>query len=67
MRFVGVRPGPLAGALARALLAAAAMAGVLALVGTGDVGVVAVILGGAAGVLVYAGALVALRAVTFGD
>jgi O-antigen/teichoic acid export membrane protein len=53
--------------LARALVAAAAMCGVMALFGTNDLGVVAIVLGGAAGVIAYVAMLLGLRAVTVAE
>lgn len=50
--------------LARALVAALAMTGVLALFGTSDLGPLAIILGGAAGVVTYVLALLATRAIS---
>ena len=55
---------PVARDLARALLAALAMTGVLAAFGTSDLGPVDFVVGGAAGVLAYVVALLAMRAVT---
>ena len=55
---------PIARDLVRCLVAAAAMTGVMALFGTHDLGALAIILGGGAGVAVYIGALLATRAVS---
>jgi O-antigen/teichoic acid export membrane protein len=52
---------PLLVSFGRALVAAAAMAGVLALFGTGDVGVPALLAGGLLGVAVYVGVLLLTR------
>jgi O-antigen/teichoic acid export membrane protein len=55
---------PVARDLARALLAAAAMSGVMAAFGTQHLSAVEIIVGGAAGVAVYVGVLLLTRAVT---
>ena len=52
---------PLATTVVRSLIAAAAAAGVLALIGTSDLSLLDVLLGGPAGLLVYVGVLFALR------
>jgi O-antigen/teichoic acid export membrane protein len=58
---------PVARDLARALLAAAAMSGVMAAFGTHHLGALAIVAGGIAGVAVYVGALLLTRAVTVGE
>jgi O-antigen/teichoic acid export membrane protein len=63
-RLMGLNLRPLFVSFARALVAAAAMAGVLALFGTQDVGVPALLVGGLIGVGVYVGALLLLRELT---
>jgi O-antigen/teichoic acid export membrane protein len=55
---------PVARDLARALVAAFVMTGVLAAFGTSDLGAFEFVVGGAAGVLAYIAALLAMRAVT---
>jgi O-antigen/teichoic acid export membrane protein len=55
---------PVARDLARALLAAAAMCGVMAAFGTSNLGVLAIVVGGVAGVAVYVAVLLLTRAVT---
>jgi O-antigen/teichoic acid export membrane protein len=63
-RLLDVPLRPVARDLVRALIAAAAMSGVMALFGTSSLGVVAILLGGASGVIVYVVALLVTRAVT---
>jgi O-antigen/teichoic acid export membrane protein len=60
-RFLGLPVAPLAGTLARALVAGAAMAGVLALVGTGSISAFGWIAGLAGGSVAFAGALLLTR------
>jgi O-antigen/teichoic acid export membrane protein len=55
---------PVARDLARALLAAAAMSGVMAAFGTNDLSALAIVAGGVAGIAVYVGVLLLTRAVT---
>jgi O-antigen/teichoic acid export membrane protein len=65
--MLGVDLRPILVSFARALVAAAAMAGVLALFGTEDVGILALIAGSVAGLAVYLAVLLALRELTVGD
>ncbi len=66
-RVLDVALRPLAMTLVRGLLAAAAMAAVLALFGTADVGVPALLGGGALGLVVYVAGLLALRETSFAE
>jgi O-antigen/teichoic acid export membrane protein len=63
-RLLGTPLRPLAATLARTLVAAAVMSGVLALFGTGTVALPLLIAGGLVGTLAYAGALVAIGEVS---
>lgn len=63
-RALGLEPAPVVATLVRALVAAAAMSGVLLVAGTSRLSLVDWIVGALAGVLVYAAALVATGAVT---
>jgi O-antigen/teichoic acid export membrane protein len=58
---------PVARDLGRALVAALAMSGVLAVFGTNNLGPVAIVLGGAAGVVAYVCVLVVTRAVSVAE
>jgi O-antigen/teichoic acid export membrane protein len=66
-RLLDIRPRALAVTLARSLLAAAAMAGVLLAFGTGDVPVALLVAGLVAGTAVYAAVLFATRELTRAD
>jgi O-antigen/teichoic acid export membrane protein len=63
-RLVDMPLRPVARDLLRCLVAAGAMTAVMAAFGTSDLGPVAIILGGAAGVITYVAALLITRAVT---
>jgi O-antigen/teichoic acid export membrane protein len=63
-RMVGLAPGAMARTMARSLLAAGALAGVLALFGTRDVGIPFLILGAVAGLAAYAAVLAVTRELT---
>lgn len=63
-RAVGLPLLPLAATVARCLVAAGAMAAVMAAFGVGKVGIPALLVGGALGLIVYVGVLVAVRAVS---
>lgn len=63
-RLIGLPLRPIGRDLLRALVAAVAMSGVMALFGTDNLGPVSIVLGGAAGVITYVLALLATRAVS---
>lgn len=63
-RHAGLRFGAMTRTLLRALLAAAVMSGVLYAVGTGELGLPRMVLGGAAGIVAYAATLVLVREIT---
>jgi O-antigen/teichoic acid export membrane protein len=63
-RAVGLPLRPLAATVARCLVAAGAMAAVMAAFGVGKVGIPALLVGGALGLIVYVAVLVAVRAVS---
>jgi O-antigen/teichoic acid export membrane protein len=62
--LIGLALRPIGVGIGRSLIAAAAMAGVLALIGTGEVALGLLILGALVGPFVYVLALLAVRAVT---
>lgn len=66
-RQVGLRLSPLLATTGRVLLAGGAMLAVLALLGTGQVGVVTMLIGALLGPTVYVGTLFALGELTAGD
>jgi O-antigen/teichoic acid export membrane protein len=66
-RLFDIHPAAMGLTLARSLLAAAAMSGVLALFGTGRVGLGWMVIGLVAGLAVYAAVLVATRELHRGD
>jgi O-antigen/teichoic acid export membrane protein len=66
-RRVGLRLAPLLATTGRVLLAGGAMLAMLALLGTGQVGVVTMLIGALLGPAVYIGALFALGELTGGD
>jgi O-antigen/teichoic acid export membrane protein len=66
-RLLGIALRPLAVSLMRVMVAAAAMSGVLFAIGTDDVPLPLLLLGGAAGTLVYVGTLLLTRELTTTD